>query len=139
MTRTKKLISPFNEKWRKSDPLPSVLEEWYGSQAGSSEVISHLPDPVSIQDAIGELMKKSSISDNILIMKIKSEWEDIVGRDITAVSTPKLIKNGILYVEVENSVWMMELRGCNKKIIIDNIQALHREIIINDIIFVPSG
>ena len=139
MTRRRKLISPFNEKWRRLDPLPSVLEEWYGSETGSLEVISHLPDPLPIQDVIGELMKKSAISDNILIMKIKSEWEDIVGRDITAVSTPKFIKNGFLYVEVINSVWMMELRNYSKKIIIDKIQALHPEITIKDINFVPSG
>ncbi|OGV53470.1 MAG: hypothetical protein A2X45_24355 [Lentisphaerae bacterium GWF2_50_93] len=139
MTRSKKLISPFNEKWRKSDPLPSVLEEWYGSQTGSSELISHLPDPVSIQEVVGELMKKSDISDNILIMKIKSEWEDIVGRDITDVSSPKLIKNGVLYVEVINSVWMMELRNYSRKIIVEKIQSLHPEMTIKDIIFVPSG
>ncbi|MFZ2653695.1 MAG: DUF721 domain-containing protein [Victivallales bacterium] len=139
MTSRKKLILPFNEKWRKYDPLPAVLEEWYGTEAGSSEVISHLPDPVTIQDVIGELMKKSSISDNVLILKIKSEWEDIVGRDITDVSTPKFIKNGFLYVEVINSVWMMELRNCSKKIIIGKIQSLHPEITIKDIVFVPSG
>jgi len=139
MTSRKKLISPFNEKWRRSDPLPAVLEEWYGIETGSSEVISHLPDPVPIQEVVGELMKKSEISDNILLMKIKSEWEDIVGKDITAVSTPKFMKNGFLYVEVENSVWMMELRNYSKKIIIEKIQSLHPEITIKDINFVPSG
>ncbi|OGV39023.1 MAG: hypothetical protein A2X48_17830 [Lentisphaerae bacterium GWF2_49_21] len=139
MARKKKLISISDRGWRKKDPLPSILEEWYGEEEGFSEVASHLPDAVSIQDAIKGVMSSSDSAENEIFTRIRDEWEGIVGKDISCIALPRSLRNGILYVCVENSAWMMELRNSGKKFIIDKISGIYGKNSIKDINFIPSG
>ncbi len=139
MTRKRKLISPYHKEWRRYDPVPSILEEWYGKEVGSTEIISHLPDAVPIQMALDDLMKGPGNDLNVLFIRIKDGWKDIVGEDIAAVAAPKSLKNGILYVEVENSAWLMELRNYSRKMMVEKLESTYGKDSIRDIVFVPSG
>jgi len=135
-----KLISfARGEKWREYEPLATILEEWYGKETGSAEMISHLPDAVTIQQALSNIVETSINSDNSDLLRLKDDWEKLVGKDIANIAKPKNIKNGIIYIEVANSAWMMELKNYSKKMIMKNISDLYGEKLYRDIVFVPSG
>jgi len=141
MTRknTKLVSSCRGEKWREYEPLASILEEWYGKEEGSTEMISHLPDAIPIQQALNNIVKNSINSDNSALIRLKDDWEKLVGKDIANIAKPKNIKNGIIYIEVANSAWMMELKNYSKKMIMEKISGLYGDKLYRDIVFVPSG
>jgi predicted nucleic acid-binding Zn ribbon protein len=135
-----KLISfRHGEKWREYEPLSSILEEWYGKEAGSAEIIPYLPDAISMREALNNIVKTSIDSDNSELIRLKDDWVKIVGKDIADIATPKNIRNGIIYIEVANSAWMMELRNYSKKMIMEKISDLYGDKSYKDIVFVPSG
>lgn len=136
---TKLVVCTRGEKWREFEPLASILEDWYGKEAGSTEMISHLPDAIPIQQAIGNIVKGSIHSDNSDLLKLKDDWEKIVGKDIADIAKPKNIKYGIIYIEVANSAWLMELKNYSKKMIMEKISSLYGDKAYKDIVFVPSG
>lgn len=141
MTRKNTKLISFSrgEKWREYEPLTSILEEWYGKEAGSAEMISHLPDAVPIRQALNNIVKNSINTDNSELIRLKDDWEELVGKDIANIAKPKSIKNGIVYIEVANSAWMMELKNYSKKMIMEKISALYGDKSYKDIVFVPSG
>lgn len=49
--------------------------------------------------------------------RLRKEWAGIVGAHIAARSRPGEIRGGTLFVMVENSVWMQEMRFHQKQII----------------------
>jgi predicted nucleic acid-binding Zn ribbon protein len=135
-----KLISfSRGEKWREYEPLASILEEWYGKETGSTEMISHLPDAIPIQQALNNIVGTSINPENSDLLRLKDDWEKLVGKDIANIAKPKNIKNGIIYIEVANSAWMMELKNYSKKMIMKNISDLYGEKLYKDMVFVPSG
>ncbi len=138
MTKKNKLISLSRKDWRRSESLPSILEDWYGKEEGSSEVIAHLPDTITIQDAIKEVFSGSNDSGNEILNKIRAEWSDLVGGDISSVSSPKFLKDYVLYVQVENSSWLMELRNGGKDIL-RKLQEIYGKDSIKRINFILSG
>ena len=45
------------------------------------------------------------------------EWPSIVGKELAKRSGLRDVRNGILFVEAENNIWMQEIRFLQKKII----------------------
>lgn len=141
MTRKNTKLISFSQgqKWREYEPLSSILGEWYGKEAGSAEMISHLPDAIPIQQALKNIVEISINSDNFELIRLKDDWEKLVGKDIANIAKPKNIKTGIIYIEVANSAWMMELNNYSKKMIMGKISDLYGDKLYKDIVFVPSG
>jgi len=54
-------------------------------------------------------------------VKLMRGWAEVVGPVIAKKSRPRMLKDGILFIEVENSVWMQEL-WFHQKQIIDRIK-----------------
>ena len=50
-------------------------------------------------------------------VKLMRGWAEVVGPVIAQKSRPRMLKDGILFIEVENSVWMQELWFHQKQII----------------------
>jgi len=50
-------------------------------------------------------------------VKLMQGWAEVVGPVVAKKSRPRMLKNGILFIEVENSVWMQELWFHQKQII----------------------
>jgi hypothetical protein len=137
--KTKLIAFARGEKWREYEPLASILEEWYGKETGSTEMIAHLPDVVPIQQALNNIVSNSINSDNSDLIRLKCDWEELVGKDIANIAQPKNIKNGIIYVEVANSAWMMELKNYSKKMIMEKISGLYGDKSYKDMVFIPAG
>lgn len=65
---------------------------------------------------------------------IKSNWNKIVGDNLSKKSIPTYLKKDILYISVENSAWLQEMRFL-KKNIINNTNLFLNGIYVNEINF----
>jgi predicted nucleic acid-binding Zn ribbon protein len=50
-------------------------------------------------------------------VKLMQGWAEVVGAVIAKKSRPRMLRDGILFIEVENSVWMQELWFRQKQIV----------------------
>lgn len=86
-----------------------------------------------IKGALGKVLKKYNIKD-LEEIKIFSSWEEIVGGKMTVHTRPVKVTNKILYVEVDDPVWLTQLRYM-KPDIMDKIDEKTKEGLFRDIIF----
>ena len=97
-------------KRRPSDPLNGILKEWYGEDAASFEIIPHLPEETTIESAVENVVKGYMSSEDLTLLKLKKNWSRLMGSQIAKIAKPRNIKRGIVYIEVSNSAWLMELQ-----------------------------
>ena len=62
-------------------------------------------EPVSIGDAIRQVVDSLGIAKRLKEQRVLSLWEETVGIEIAAVTQVKGIKSGQLFVWVENPTW----------------------------------
>jgi predicted nucleic acid-binding Zn ribbon protein len=74
---------------------------------------------------VGEILPRVlhllGLDDRFEEVKLMRGWAEVVGPVIAQRSRPRMLKDGILFIEVENSVWMQEL-WFHQKQIIDRIK-----------------
>jgi len=80
-------------------------------------------------------IKNSRFKKRLMEAKVFVDYESIVGRKISDISRPTSIKNGTLFIGVENHVWIHQLHFL-KPDLIDRINANFPDPIIKDIKFV---
>jgi predicted nucleic acid-binding Zn ribbon protein len=70
---------------------------------------------------VGEILPRvlelMGLDDKFEEAKLLQGWVDVVGPEIAKRSRPRMLRDGILFIEVENSVWMQELWFHQQKII----------------------
>jgi predicted nucleic acid-binding Zn ribbon protein len=49
--------------------------------------------------------------------RLRNEWPEIVGAHMAARSRPGEVRNGVVFVLVDSSVWMQEIRFHQKQIL----------------------
>jgi predicted nucleic acid-binding Zn ribbon protein len=59
--------------------------------------------------ALHEALKQQGIERQILEQEIVIRWEEIVGIAIARQARPGRIRNGVLWIEVEDAAWRQEL------------------------------
>ena len=77
--------------------------------------------PRSLRELLEEFFSQSGLSRRIQEEKILDIWEEVVGEAVAARTEPICVKNRILQVKVESSVWMQQLQFMKGLI----IQKLH--------------
>ncbi|MEW5919537.1 MAG: DUF721 domain-containing protein [Bacillota bacterium] len=65
-------------------------------------------------------------------------WKRVTGKNIERYTLPVALKNGTLFVEVEDSIWLYELTLLKEKIISD-FNAISGEMVVSDIVFRNTG
>jgi predicted nucleic acid-binding Zn ribbon protein len=74
---------------------------------------------------VGEILPRvlelMGLNDRFEEAKLIRDWAEVVGPVIANKSRPRMLRDGILFIEVENSVWMQEL-WFHQKQIIDRIR-----------------
>jgi len=65
-------------------------------------------------------------------------WRHVIGKNIERHTRPVALKNGVLFVEVEDSVWLYQLTFLKDKIIAD-LNKYAGEALISDIMFRSMG
>ena len=94
------------------------------------------PQPVG--DLLSQFLRKSGLSAKVEAASVVPEWESLVGPQIAAVTEPRRVSEGVLFVAVSTSAWMMEL-NLMKADILRRLNAGKREGRIEQLVFVMNG
>jgi len=70
-----------------------------------------------VGDILPRVLHLMGLDDRFEEVKLLKGWERVVGAVIAQKSRPRMLKDGILFIEVENSVWMQELWFRQKQIV----------------------
>jgi predicted nucleic acid-binding Zn ribbon protein len=66
-------------------------------------------DIESIDRILNRIFTKGKFSNRAQVAQLWGQWRDIVGETIALHSFPEEIKNGKLYVKVDNPIWHQQL------------------------------
>jgi predicted nucleic acid-binding Zn ribbon protein len=62
-----------------------------------------------VADIVGSLLRKRGLTGKVEAASVVPEWAELMGPQITAVTRPLRVSDGVLFVAVTSSPWMMEL------------------------------
>jgi predicted nucleic acid-binding Zn ribbon protein len=65
---------------------------------------------LAVSEALASYLKESGLGERIEQAHAVDEWAERVGEKIAAVTEPLRVHNGVLFVGVTSSAWLMELR-----------------------------
>lgn len=117
-----------------------MMRDWYGPERAEAEIAAKLAPPKPIADAIDNAVKTILSPSRMKILKVKDDWESIVGKVNAAHTTPAFIKEGILFVEIAHPAFRMALDNPRMKALF--LEKIHRkfgENFCSEIKYVPSG
>lgn len=66
--------------------------------------------PEKVAEALASYLERSGLADRLEEVATVDDWEARVGDRIAAVAEPLHVDNGVLFVAVRSSAWLMELR-----------------------------
>jgi predicted nucleic acid-binding Zn ribbon protein len=76
---------------------------------------------VPLQKTLSKILKEKKITEDLDLFRIFPMWSDIVGHKTAQHTRPARIKGHILYVEVDDPMWLTQLRYM-KADILDKIE-----------------
>ena len=94
--------------------------------------------PQLVGDLLARLLNRKGLSGKLEAVSVLTEWESLVGPQIAAVTQPQRVSEGVLFVAVANSPWMMEL-NLMKADLLRRINAGKEAGRIRQIVFVMGG
>jgi predicted nucleic acid-binding Zn ribbon protein len=65
--------------------------------------------PQLVGDLLSRVLNRKGLGAKLEAASVIPEWESLVGPQIAAVTRPQRVSEGVLFVGVANSPWMMEL------------------------------
>ena len=65
--------------------------------------------PQLVGDLLARVLNRKGLGAKLEAASVIPEWESLVGPQIAAVTRPQRVSEGVLFVGVANSPWMMEL------------------------------
>jgi predicted nucleic acid-binding Zn ribbon protein len=96
--------------------------------------LKQLAEPERAQDILGRLTDRMGITARLEKEKAVVSWGEAVGETVARKSKATSISNGILFVTVQNSMWLQEL-GLLKEGIIEKINSVVGKQVVKDIVF----
>ena len=99
----------------------------------------YCPESVKISDLVDKVMHKAIPEDRLRFMSIKEKWPTLAGLQLSKVSEPISMEDGIVLVAVTHPAWMREMQGPVKKTLIANINKELGKELCKEIRFIPSG
>ena len=94
--------------------------------------------PQLVRDLLANILNRKGLSAKLEAASVLTEWESLVGPQIAAVTQPQRVSEGVLFVAVANSPWMMEL-NLMKADLLRRLNAGKGEWRIKQIVFVMGG
>jgi len=94
--------------------------------------------PQLVGDLLSKFLQQSGMAPKVEAASVLTEWPELVGPQIAAVTAPQRISDGVLFVGVATSAWMMEL-NLMKGELLRRINAGKKEGKVNQIVFVMNG
>ena len=134
-------FSPLSRKRTKRDydPMEKILPDWYGKTLGNNEISSRLPETVKLETAMEEALEKLLPYELATLQKIKSEWEQIAGKQLATFMTPSALYKKTLTIEVSHPAWLMEFKDTDKTMLLEKIAAKLGQNKCTEIKLVPTG
>lgn len=74
-------------------------------------------DPTRVGRALERYLERSGLAERVDEASVVPEWDGLVGERIAAVTTPLRVSNGVLFVAVRSSAWMMELKMMERDVL----------------------
>jgi predicted nucleic acid-binding Zn ribbon protein len=68
-----------------------------------------MPQPISLQNAIAEVLKEFGLDKKARVYSVITNWPQIVGEKIASATIAEKLDKGILTIRVKNAVWKYEL------------------------------
>jgi predicted nucleic acid-binding Zn ribbon protein len=96
---------------------------------------SRLEGPQPVSELLARFLNRKGLAAKVEAASVVPEWPHLVGPQIAAVTAPLRVSDGLLFVAVESSAWIMEL-NLMKADILRHLNAGKREGRINGIVFV---
>lgn len=93
--------------------------------------------PQHVGDIVGAFLKQKGLVGKVEAASVVPEWPALVGPQITAVTRPLRVSEGVLFVAVTSSAWMMEL-NLMKAELMRRINAGKRQGKIKQVVFVMA-
>lgn len=93
--------------------------------------------PKLVGDLVGRFLEKRGLTAKVEAASVVPEWPELVGPGISAVTRPLRVSEGVLFVAVSSSPWMMEL-NMMKGDIMRRINAGKRQGRIQQVVFVMA-
>jgi len=75
-----------------------------------------------LSDGIESLLKGMGLKENLWIEELSRDWEHIVGKGVGKHTKPGRVVGSMLYVFVDSSVWLNELKRFGQKEMLSNLQ-----------------
>ena len=72
--------------------------------------------PLAVGEALASYLEDSGLGEKIEQATAVDAWAEQVGERIAGVTEPLHVRDGVLYVGVRSSAWLMELRMMEKEI-----------------------
>ena len=66
---------------------------------------------------VGDLLEGLGLDKRLREFRAVEAWEEAVGKTVSEHATPTGIREGVLFVEVDSSVWMQELSLLRESIV----------------------
>jgi predicted nucleic acid-binding Zn ribbon protein len=70
---------------------------------------SNAGKPQLVGDLLARVLNRKGLGAKLEAASVLTEWESLVGPQIAAVTRPQRVSEGVLFVGVANSPWLMEL------------------------------
>ena len=86
-------------------------------------------------DLVPQFLQRAGLSAKVEAASVVPEWTELVGARIAAVAEPLRVSEGVLFVAVSTSAWLMEL-NLMKGELLRHLNAGKREGRIQQIVFV---
>jgi predicted nucleic acid-binding Zn ribbon protein len=88
--------------------------------------------PVSVGDVLTAFLKSAGLEKVVKAQSVLQKWKDIVGEGIAKHTEPREIKDGVLFLKVENAAWRSQLFAL-KDDLVRKINAFAEKKIVNKI------
>jgi predicted nucleic acid-binding Zn ribbon protein len=96
------------------------------------------PAPQQVGDLVSRFLEKSGMAARVEAASVLTDWPDLVGPQIAAVTQPTTLSDGTLFVAVSTSPWLMEL-NLMKAELMRRVNAGRGAGRIRQIVFVMAG
>ncbi len=92
-------------------------------------------DGKAVGASVMSLMKKIGLDEQSWVATLSQEWDEIVGKGVGLHTRPGRISGSQLYVFVDSSVWLNELKRYGRNQLLANLQSRFGEKRIRNISF----
>jgi len=88
--------------WTGASEVPGGCTSQFSDDNGAAEA-------VAIGDALDHLLHQRGMEDALVLGRVASCWEEVVGPEIARQVRPQLVRAGELVVSVDHPAWATEL------------------------------